>query len=117
MSRSIDRYIHSTLRTVSEFVCDLCEVVDTPRAMTVYMLVKAKEWHQLVELEINPEDYLEPMRFAVDYQVTVAMQKFDGLPLGIDRDKAAYETFLEGEERCKQTNLEFLFRADHDLPP
>lgn len=44
----------------------LCEAIDTPRALTVFLLLKYKEWDQLLELETDPSDYLDAESFRDD---------------------------------------------------
>lgn len=82
----------------------VCEVIDTPRALTVYLLVKYEQWNQLVDLVINPDDYKDARNFADDYLVTEILSKSQCLPLGVDRSQVAVDDFWSSERRCRSTN-------------
>lgn len=84
----------------------LCESIGSPRALTVSMLVRAEEYKQLLELEINPLHYLEKDvdKFACDYQVTAALSKSPRLPIDIDRRAVALGKFRDAERLCAETN-------------
>jgi hypothetical protein len=86
----------------------LLESIGTPRAITVWMLVRHGMWQELVDLECNPYDYLDHQHFADDYQATELLKKSPNLPLGIDRKQAALNSFWESETRCGETNKRIL---------
>lgn len=80
---------------------DLCESVNTPRAVTCYMLAKADEWDQYLAL-LPPDPDLDS--FADDYLVTECMRKNPLLPTSHDRRRTATRTWFESEALCSQTN-------------
>lgn len=89
----------------------LFESLNTPRSLTAFLLLKNREWDQLVDLTIDPRNYLEGScgaeMFRKDAQATAFLRKYPGVPLKRDLVKAAEETFELCENRCFQTN-EFL---------
>lgn len=62
----------------------------------------------LLDLEVNPLDYEDASRFAVDYLSVSLMSKFDSFDIGVDRVAAALEKFRSAEESCKQARLNLL---------
>lgn len=85
----------------------LCKIIDTPRALTVFLLIKHKEWQQLVDLEIDASMYEDHSNFADDYLVTSILKKSANIPLGIDKHKVALDSFFESEVICRKVNNEF----------
>lgn len=108
----------SLLRKELDTTLDLCEVINTPRSLTVYLLLSGEkaEWDQYLELECNPSHYLDPEHFARDKLVTGLMQKSQVLPLEIDLQAKALASFRDAEQQCRETN-ERLRATDYvDLP-
>lgn len=86
----------------------LCELVDTPRSLTVSLLIQGGEWRQLVDLSCDANDYEDHRNYADDYLVTSMLQKSASLPLDVDRVEQALNSFYESEERCRLTNERML---------
>jgi hypothetical protein len=100
-------------RTLSEMTMqsvslELCEAVDSPRSLAVHLLLKAGEYAQLVNLEVNPDNYDEPKRFADDYLVSKFLSKYpDFSHEELDPEGKALESFFKFEDICKETNIRF----------
>lgn len=95
---------------VSAFL-KICESIDTPRALTCYLLVKNSEWHQYLDLEIPAKGWTRDDRL-----VTECFRKNVDLPLGIDRQGVALQKFFEAEAACKLTNERLQALFDHGNP-
>jgi len=94
-----------TLMSVSSL---LFEAVDSPRSLAAYILLKEGEYAQLVNLEINPDNYLKAHAFADDYLATKFLSKYpDFRHKDLNPEKKALESFYEFEEVCKITNSKF----------
>lgn len=104
MSTSLAIDITSSLRFECTFARKLCTIIDSPRSLTVALLIEYEEWQQLVDLGIDPSHYEDASNFADDYLVTEILQKSSNLPLGIDRYKVALDDFWSSEARCRTTN-------------
>lgn len=96
--------MHTDIMLEQELVRSLCEIVDSPRSLTVYLLVKYGEWQQLVDLSCDASHYEDSFSFMEDYQVTEMLNKTPNLPLGVDRKRAAHDSFLKYESECRSTN-------------
>ncbi len=68
---------------------------------------KADGLRGLCSLAIDPSQYVESTSFAVDYFLSSAFKKYRGFNLGIDREVAAFEKWLQAEESCRSTNKFF----------
>lgn len=79
--------------------------VDSPRALTVLLLIQYEEFDQLVTLDIDPIHYDDVSSFRRDYLCTKVLSKSLRIPTSFDLKAEALKSFYEGEERCKQTNL------------
>jgi len=82
----------------------ICEVIDTPRALAVWLLIKYGEFDQLVELTIDPSLYEDISAFADDYLVTEVLRKSPNLPCTFDRRGRALQSFYDSEAQCKEIN-------------
>ncbi len=92
-------------KTELSVVLAICQEVDSPRALTVALLVKHAEWQQLLALEINPDHYSDHRRFGSDYLVTAILSKNPRLPTGIDKRQVAIDKFYAAEQQCRDSNL------------
>lgn len=97
-----------TLRLAEDFM----ESLDTPKSLTVYLHIKYEMWDDLVSLKVDPKDYIDPSRFADDYQAVSYLSKFPYFKLKNDPKQVAIETFLNAEEQCRQTNRRFRLMRD-----
>lgn len=89
---------------VKNTILCLCEDTNTPRAVTVAMLLRYEEWDQLVSLRVVPGMYTDPDLFFRDSMVTDLLRKCGGLPTTTDLKKAALDSFWESEHLCYRTN-------------
>jgi len=80
------------------------EGIGSPRALTAYLLLKAGEYRQLLELECDPAHYLEKSRFEDDYLVTGLLKKNPRIEAGFDRRQNALDAFWKSERQCALTN-------------
>ena len=88
----------------------LCQDFDRARSLTVWLLVKYREWDQLVKLRCYPSDYCSPLiqptdNFRFDYQITELLRKCADLPLQTtDPAENALRSFFDAEADCAKTN-------------
>nr|URG16464.1 MAG: RNA dependent RNA polymerase [Leviviridae sp.] len=82
----------------------LFEGLDTPRALTCALLLRAEEYGQLVALRVDPRDYEDPEAYFRDQTATEWLRKCDGLPTGIKTARVAEAAFLECELSNARTN-------------
>jgi hypothetical protein len=90
-----------TFKTEITTFLRLCECVSTPRAIAGYLLVKAGEWDQYLSLD-RPD--FESDSFADDYLISEIFRKHPDLNCSADPTRAAKESWLAAEERCRETN-------------
>jgi hypothetical protein len=84
----------------------LCEDTDTERSRLVARLVREGRFEQLVNLKVDSSDYSDPESYFRDAVVTEFLRKFGDFQIpGIDKKKAALDTFFECEKACHKTNL------------
>jgi len=93
-----------TVAAIFNFLSSL----DTPRALTVWLLFKNKEHDQLTALECHPDLYDNKYRFRLDYEATNFLSKASFLRTTFDRKKVAMDKFFKFEDLCHQTNRRFL---------
>lgn len=78
--------------------------LDTPRALAVWLMFANNEHDQLVELDIDPNRYLEPESFRLDYLATCFLSKANFLSVSFDRKKKALDKFWAAERSCAEVN-------------
>lgn len=88
----------------------MCMELGSPRAMCVYNLARNQEWNQLINLQVLPEHSAE------DRLVTLLLSKHQDMPLGIDKERVALESFEKSEAKCKLTNAFFADPANRSHP-
>lgn len=95
-----------SLEYVTSVSLKMYEALDTPKSLMCYMLLEAKEYEQLITIEVNAADYLDRDSFFKDYQAICLLKKYP-FKTDIDKKAVALKKFLEAEEQCKNTNDNF----------
>jgi hypothetical protein len=86
----------------------ICEVIDSPRSLSCWILFENREYAQLVSLEIDPKNYSEPKRFSDDYLVTKFLSKYPGFThVDLRPATVAIKAFHDFETQCRETNQKF----------
>lgn len=108
-------------RTVRRTSLLLLRGLDTPRSLTVWLMIKHGEWDQLASLRTDPSHYLDAVscidRFRRDYQATELLRKYSALPVTADRAAVAREGFWSSEKICALTNARLANLIDHPVYP
>lgn len=117
MSLAVSR--KSVKQASTSFVADLSETgqviehffssLDTPRSLAACLLYKYGEHAQLLDLDVNPDQYLQNNIdvFHRDYLAVSFLSKLDSLEPGYDKKERGITKFLKFEEQCKETNQRF----------
>jgi hypothetical protein len=86
----------------------LFESIGTPKALAAFILLREKEYEQLVTMDANPLDYLTAEQFADDYLVVKFLSKFPNFKhLDLQPEAVARQSFESWEIQCKSTNQKF----------
>ncbi len=94
--------------TLKDAFRTMCEAINTPRALTAWLLYESREFAQLVALEIDPGNYQKASAFKDDYLVTKFLSKYPGFSHeDLDPEGAAYTSFAKYEVMCGMTNDQF----------
>jgi len=115
----VDSENHKTERDGSVtdgFILRYLEGLDSPRALTVWLLYKYREHRQLVDLDTRTD--CEPIfglrtvdMCTVDYLATEFLSKADFLSLEIDPAKVARGKFFDAEVHCRAVNRRLRLNA------
>lgn len=91
----------------SEIVERFFIAIDTPVALSCYLLYKYKEYDQLVSKEIKPSDYdiSDGFIFQCDFAAVSFLKKNQFLRTSFNKKSLAIESFNKAELKCKDTNL------------
>lgn len=90
---------------VKDVFYTLCEMTDTPYALTAALLLKSSDKEFLAQLKAPvPKHYLSISKFAKDYQVYNYLRKWVGLEGGVDKELVALQKWRDAEERCHDMN-------------
>lgn len=82
--------------------------LNTPRALTVWLLYSSGEHDQLTALDIDTKWYPNGYRFRLDYEATMFLSKASFLKTSFNKSKSAFDKFDKFESLCNQTNRRFL---------
>lgn len=106
-----------------EVIRGLCESVNTPRSLSVFMLYQYGEHKQIAELAFDPSGYrydcfhsdLEKLRN--DYLVSSFLSKSRFLSIDTDLSSVAMTKLFEYEQKCRETNQRFRKARVEGFPP
>jgi len=90
----------ATFRLIQSYL----ESLNTPRSLTVWLMFKYCEHDAILSLEVDPDLYLDPQSFRLDYLATKFLSKADFLSTKIDKKAVALEAFLKAEQTCVAIN-------------
>jgi len=93
------------------------EALGTPVALGVYLRMKYGEWDQLAAKRTDPRTYTADLmeKFRRDYLATELLRKYPGLPIQVDRVRAAKDAFWAAEAQCARTNVRLKPYVDDPL--
>lgn len=99
-------------------VVALSKALDTPRSLTVKLLIENQEWTQLMQLDCDPLNYRECdiQRFADDHLISEVLKKNPRIPLGVNRKNTAIRKWVQAERRNGLTNRKFREHVDGSNP-
>jgi len=90
--------------TTNKFVELYLSSLDCPRSLSIWLLFVNNEHKQLVEMDVNPDHYIDSEGFRDAYLATKLLSKADFLSTKIDLKQTALDKFKEAEQRCKEIN-------------
>lgn len=98
--------INDSWAFVQKVACRLYKAVDTPIALSCYILLKHQDIDGLINHSVSPHDYEDPHRFADDYACVSFLKKYEGFPkhLRADTKLAAMRSTVASELSCEKTN-------------
>lgn len=84
----------------------LCEELDTSLALRIALLLKHREYRQIIDLSIDPKEYVCHKKFSIDYMLVKFLSKWKGLTkhLKIDTRAVAEDTWISVEFQNYLTN-------------
>ena len=88
-------------------VLSLCERINTPRALSVWLCFKYNQRALLTELPMADIATSDPVQFQLEYFLTEYLSKYKGLKSGFDLHGEALRKWKLSEEACRQTNIRF----------
>lgn len=89
---------------VKEVALSLMESLDSPRSLTVAILIRYEAYADLMLLGCDPLLFADPESYLRAAAATDFLRKLEGKVDGIDPERAALEKWLHAERICKQTN-------------
>lgn len=95
----------------------LFEDCNTPVSLSCSLLLKYGEYKQLIEKRIDPVDYIDADRFAIDYQCVSLLSKTRSLDLAIDKKAESLGVYERSEKLCSETNERLLAYRDGLISP
>jgi len=86
--------------------------VDSPRSLSIWLLYKAKQFDDLIDLDCDPLHYNNAEDFRNSYLATQFLSKSKFLPLNRDRKQLALDKFWESEQKNRDTNRKWKRRNE-----
>lgn len=82
----------------------LLEDLDSPKALSVAIMLRYGEWDGISEISPDPRQYLDADSYARDAAACGILRKLKELPTSHDRRATAITTWWQGERDCYRTN-------------
>ena len=89
---------------VQEIVLSIMEGLRCPRSLTVAIMLRAGMWHDLLQLDVRPSDYLDPSSYLRSAAATKLLSKLECKIDGLDPAQAALDKWYEAEKSCFVAN-------------
>lgn len=99
---SLKNYPFSVTRKVAD---KYYKCLNTPVALSCFLLLKYEEYDQLVTKSVKPADYDDGILFSQDYAAVKFLAKCANLPTSFDLEYESLKVEAWAEAKCKQTNL------------
>jgi len=87
-------------------VLTLCERIDTPRSLAVWLCFKYDQ-AGLLDLPLPAVANCDTEEFRLDYFITEYLSKYKGLKVPVDPKEVALGRWRSSEVQCRETNLRF----------
>lgn len=100
---------------VDSFLVDL----DSPRSLTVKVLIDHGEWDQIANLRADPAHYLNADAYYRAAAATELLRKCQDIDTTVDRMEAAVQGWWQSERDCCRTNVKlapFLYNGPFEDP-
>ena len=82
--------------------------LDSPRSLTIWILLRYAEHAQIANMTVSPLDYAQKEDFLSAYRATGLLSKFpDLISEDLDPRSKAIESFKQAEDQCAQTNATY----------
>jgi hypothetical protein len=97
-----------------ELIEGFFEALDTPVALSCYMLFREGEHEQLARKTLDPRSYADSEAFYLDYLAVRFLVKYTGLRTGIDTRRVAIDEFHRCEHKCSVVNSQLMDMFEDD---
>lgn len=91
-------------RVTQTLVQQYLAALNCPRSLAVWLLYKYGEHEQLLDLEINPNDFIDPSHFRDAYLATHYLSKSTFLHTTYDKKEKALIKWRAAEVKCREIN-------------
>lgn len=89
---------------MQKVVLTIMEGLDSPRSLSVAILMRHGEWDQIMRMTCDPHLYIEAAQYYKDACATDLLRKLECEIDGIDPEAAAVEKWWLAERKCFDTN-------------
>lgn len=93
---------------LKSFASKVYRGLDTPVSRACNKALQDERWDDLLAQRIDPRSYSSALSYWCDAQALALLKKCRDLPTGVNLASMAKETFDEGEQACKRTNIRLL---------
>lgn len=93
--------------------------LDTPRSLTVKVLIDHEEWDQIANLRADPAHYSDPNEYYRAAAATELLRKCQDIDTTVNRTEAAVKSWWQSEKDCCVTNVRlkpFLYNGPFEDP-
>lgn len=95
-------------QSLAKVVVALCEDADTARSLSVAICIRYNAFDSLLEMRVNPRDYITAESYYKDNVVVNLLSKCEDLPVKADPNAQALRTWCQSETDCYRTNVRLM---------
>lgn len=104
VSTGFNRTLKISFETLLKCSKPLFEDINSPTSLALWLMLDNGEYDQYLSYQIQPNNYLNPDKFRLDYQCSKLFAKYEDFPKVRDTKHEAIKSFIECEASCRLIN-------------
>lgn len=105
--------VHKTVE--NRLILEYLAALDCPHSLSVWLLYKNEEYTQIVDMEVNPSDFLDGEAFSRALAAVSFLRKNSSLKTTYNKKARAIQAFKDAETVCETTNARLILNSPRNF--